>query len=251
MQAIPLPSAFSLDFAEHVRVAGGRGATKKDVFRASEEVVALACIGAWLTRAYRRGGRGELEEHGYVAVKMPSQLAPLYQRIHRAVLALTRKAVVANLGFFPIVVGVSAAVALGVARHAGAVKIIARSPITFEYLRLTKSGSGGLAKAIAKGADTIEISGIARMIGRSGAAGSIYILLSKCPQKDYNNYRAFLQILANSLAMYYYYRQPVYIYHALRMLSSTELQKEGVALHGAVKWGHLTGRLMNLSRLVI
>ncbi|MEM1517198.1 MAG: hypothetical protein QXW88_06715 [Thermofilum sp.] len=253
-RAVALPSALSIDFAEYVRTAGGScttdtGTTKREVFRASEEVVALACIGAWLTRAYMRRGGGEPEEHGYVVVKMPSQLAPLYRRIHRAVLALTRKVITANLGFFPLLVGVSAAVALGVARHAGAVEIIAKNPVTFEYLRLTKSGSGPTAKAVAKGADTIDVSGLARIVGRSGAAGSIYALLSKCPQKGYGNYRSFLQTLTSSLAMYHFYRQPVYIYQALRLLPSTELQREGAALHGA-RWGQLTMRLKNLSRLV-
>ncbi|MEM4455166.1 MAG: hypothetical protein QXH65_05930 [Thermofilaceae archaeon] len=245
MRALSLPSALSLDFAEHVRIAGGPGRKKRDVFRASEEVIALACIGAQLTFAYIAGGREEgVTEYGYVMVRLHPQLAPLSGRVNSLVRRVTRRLAQANMGFLPILIGASAAVA---AKAAGlkVLKSIFKNPTSFEYLRLALSGQ----KVMAKGFDSIDITGLVKMIGLSGAAGSIVRLLMNCPVEGFNNYRGLVQNLANGLAMYHFYRQPIYLYGALRLLTSAEVQREGSQILKGT-WNRVAQRLMNLSRLI-
>lgn len=239
-----LPSALSIDFAEHVRIAGGRGPYKRDVFKASDEVVALACVGALLTQAYRLRGEEGLEEYGYVFVRLHPQLAPLSGRLHPPIRYLTGRLARANVGFFPIVIGVSAAVAVRAARLR-LLSTIQKNPVSFEYLRLV----GTEKKVMAKGFDSIDITGLVKMIGRSGAAGAIVQLLKACPEKAHNKYRSLVQNLAHGLAMYYFYGRPIYLYGALRLLSSAEVQREGLELLGPM-WSRVAQRLTLLSRLV-
>ncbi|MEM4454626.1 MAG: hypothetical protein QXT28_07955 [Thermofilaceae archaeon] len=245
MKTLSLPSALSIDFAEHVRIVGGPGRKKRDVFRASEEVIALACIGALLTFAYIVGGREEgITEYGYVMVRLHPQLAPLSGRVNSLVRRVTRRLAQANMGFLPILIGASAAVAVRAARLK-VLKSIFKNPTSFEYLRLALSGQ----KVMAKGFDSIDITGLVKMIGLSGAAGSIVRLLMNCPAEGFNNYRGLVQNLANGLAMYHFYRQPIYLYGALRLLTSAEVQREGSQILKG-NWNQVAQRLMNLSRLI-
>jgi len=238
VKSLSPPSALSLDFAEHTRVNMGRGRLKREVFPIGEDVLALNIIGAYLTRAYSIKIKAENRwEFGYVLVnaRSPMLSVEVLDRMQARVRAVTRRIAEGGGGVFPVVVGASAAIALTLREQ---LREVAKSPLIVEYLRLTQTGN----KVMAKGFDTFDVTGLAKLMRGCGMAGSVYSLLRSFPSEGFNNYRSFAQKLAEGVAKFHIYRKLVYLYEPLRALTSQELNDEAVKLLGS-RWVEISGRL--------
>jgi len=68
---------------------------------------------------------------------------------------------------------------------------------------------------MAKGFDTFDVTGFAKLMRGCGMAGSVYLLLGSFPSEGFNSYRSFAQKLAVGVAKFHIYRKPVYLYEPL------------------------------------
>ncbi len=241
VKSLSPPSALSLDFAEYTRVNMGRGRLKREAFRIGEDVLALSIIGAYLTRAYSIREK-DRREFGYVFVNIGSPMLPVevLDRMQAKVRAVTRRLAEGGGGVFPIVVGASAAIALTLREQ---LREVVKSPLIVEYLRLSQTGTGKkVKKVMAKGFDTFDVTGLAKLMRGCGMAGSAYLLLRSFPSEGFNNYRSFAQKLAEGVAKFHIYRKPVYLYEPLRALTSREVSDEAVELLGP-RWIEISERL--------
>jgi hypothetical protein len=248
-KTLTLPPALSLEFAEFVRSFMGPGKAKRYLFTVSEDVLALAVIGAHILQAYR----GVNGEYGYVYIDVvPHEFVRVKARdVQRAVKRVTR--VIAERG------GSVASVLLGIAATASLIlgdmarEIVKKDGhVIANYIRISRTGN----KVMLKGFDSVDIIQLIKILRASGTSGATYVLLRSYPPEEFNNLRRFVEVLSQNLLKFQSFRKPIYIYEILRFLTSEELNREGLQYYRkknekSLGWSEIVTRLRGLARLVL
>ncbi|MDK6029409.1 hypothetical protein QPL79_08540 [Ignisphaera sp. 4213-co] len=218
-RSTPIPQAFSLEFAEYTRASMGPGKAKREIFVIDEGVLALALIGAYLSRSYAVD-----DEYGYIFIDIvPYTLA--LDSVKKA--NLMSKAIVQSVkgndgSINVMILGISAAIVLAIGKF---MRDIVRSDghIVASFLRTTRTRN----RILIKGYDTVDLIQLAKIVGRGGIAKAVYSMIRKYPLEKYNSLRRFIEVTALNLIKFQTLRKPQYIYEILRFLTSDELNNEG------------------------
>jgi hypothetical protein len=246
-EPLVLPPALSLEFTEFTRGAMGTGRLKRELFVISEEVLALAIIGACLAQAYAIAG-----EYGYLYIDIAPHILALekVRKAHNMAKGIVAKVQENNGSINVALIGIAAATGLALRKL---VWEVAKSygHAVVNYLRISRTGN----KVMVKGFDSLDVIQLTKTVVRCGVTRALYALLSRYPPEDFTSLRRFIELIATNLIKYQSLRKPVYIYEILRYITSDELNNEGSQWYvkkseKELGWSEIVKAMMRLSRLV-
>jgi len=246
-ESIVLPPALSLEFTEFTRGAMGTGRLKRELFVISEEVLALAIIGAHLAQAYAIAG-----EYGYLYIDIAPHILALekVRKVHSMAKGIVAKVQENNGSINVALIGI--VVATGLALKGLIWEVVKSGGYALaNYLRISRTGN----KVMVKGFDSLDVIQLTKTIVRCGVARALYTLLSRYPPEDFTSLRRFIELTATNLIKYQSLRKPVYIYEILRYITSDELNNEGSQWYvkkseKGLGWSEIVEAMTRLSRLV-
>jgi hypothetical protein len=246
-ESIVLPPALSLEFTEFTRGTMGTGRLKRELFVISEEVLALAIIGARLAQAYAIAG-----EYGYLYIDIAPHIIAIekVRKAHSMAKGIVAKVQENNGSINVALTGIAVATGLALKKLVGEV-VKSSGHALANYLRISRTGN----KVMVKGFDSIDVIQLTKTVVRCGVARALYTLLSRYPPEDFTSLRRFIELTATNLIKYQSLRKPVYIYEILRYITSDELNNEGSQWYvkkseKELGWSEIVEAMTRLSRLV-
>jgi len=247
LESLVLPPALSLEFTEFTRGTMGTGRLKRELFIISEEVLALAIIGAHLAQAYATVG-----EYGYLYIDIVPHIVvrERVKKVHSMAKSIVSNIQKNNGSLSVTLIGVATTIGLALGKLIW--EIVKSDGHTIaNYLRISRTGN----KVMVKGFDSIDVIQLAKIVMRCGIAKAIYTMLNRYPQEGFSSLRRFTELTATNLIKYQSFRKPIYIYEILRYLTSDELNREGAQWYvkkseKELGWSEIVEAFSRLSKLL-
>lgn len=220
---VPLPPALSFEFAEYVRTYMPRVKTstlKRSVVAISSEVLALAVLGAHMSRVYVAEN-----EYGYVFISTYNPKLVDTKKLNGMAKGVVKAVVSGDGSRISLLVGVASAIVLNVGKHL--YENEGRS--VYSSVRIVRTGNKTMLKAF----EAVDLTDLAQTIMKLGIASATYNLVSRYPSRDETRrdkrartLRSIIEELSKAVFKYHHYGDLAEIYRVLRTATARATSSE-------------------------